>query len=141
MKGLFIIVILAVTLLYIANQLQQADGYYQGSGELSSLQSIHANPGQINLPYPPAEQVYPLPTFKVPPPSFAIIPQQPGDAKQPSYMVKFVDKDLNIKTECLKYQMANSIPGENIMPSSLSSGEFRLSCPPQNSLDYKPWPF
>ncbi len=95
-----------------------------------------------NKHFAPADK-QPVPGDGIETPSFPITSSfQPSDAKQPSFFVKFLTANGQIDKRCLKGYMANQIPHENVMPSSLDiDGNFKHICPGQESADLKMWPF
>ena len=95
-----------------------------------------------NRPCPPPDK-QPVPGDQTARSSFPITSSyQPSDAKLPSYYVKYLAANGSIEKNCLKKYMADQIPHENILPSSLNlDGEFKDICPAQENADFRMWPF
>jgi hypothetical protein len=93
-------------------------------------------------PYPVVVTT-PMAPRRVLPPSFPpVISYYPSDAKQPSYLVRYINASGDMVTECLKGRMAKQIPDENIMPSSVNSeGDLCTLCPMQDTEPFSVWPF
>ncbi len=95
------------------------------------------------------KKAYPLTTNpslaprRVKEPSFPpVISYYPSDAKQPSFLVRYINANGDIVTECLKGRMAKQIPDENIMPSSVDTkGNLCTHCHLQDTEPFSMWPF
>ena len=85
---------------------------------------------------------HPVPAFGTAPPSLPITSATYArSAELGAFLVRYVSANHTIENHCLLQNMANTIPTENIMPSSLKHGVFATPCPEQDALEYRPWPF
>lgn len=83
-----------------------------------------------------------LPSLRMPPPQLPIIPTQPNPVNLPSYLVKYINKDGVLHTDCIREYMLKEIPRDRIMPSSFNNhGAFANLCNAEDSIPYKQWPF
>lgn len=99
---------------------------------------IHATPDAVI----PAPDEQPVPAFATLAPSLPITSSSfATDPNLAAFSVRYISAEGTIEEHCLKKVMADSIPSENVMGSSLDDGQFRNLCPAQETLDYKPWPF
>ena len=135
MNYLLILVALAAFSFMIV-YMQRPLTYYR---EPQPQRVIHASPDSAI----PGPDVQPVAVFGTVAPSLPITSSAfATTADLAAYNVRYISANGLIREHCLKKVMADSIPTEKILPSSLDSqGNFKNVCAAQQSVEYKPWPF
>lgn len=134
MKYLVVLVIIAA-FFFVVVWMRQPATFYRKPQPLSV---IHASPDDA-IPEP---DKHPVPTG-IAKPSLPITSSSfATDPELSAFTVRYISAHSRIEEHCLKRVMADSIPSENVLASSLDGhGNFTNLCPAQESIDYKPWPF
>ena len=102
---------------------------------------VDTNPTTNSVPAYLSKSQLVLPSSRTPAPSFPIILTQPDPVNLHSWQIKYVGGDNLLHDDCIREIMADTIPRERILPSSLQGGVYSVPCGAEMSLPYKPWPF
>lgn len=103
---------------------------------------IGTNPTTNSTPAYLVKPQLALPSARTPAPSLPIIYTQPSAVNLPSWLIKYVAADNLLHSDCIREIMADAIPRDRILPSSVDSGgSYSTPCASETSLPYHPWPF
>jgi len=109
--------------------------------QLTYLGVLQGGPVATSNNPPWARPKQPLPNERVQS-VFPIIYSQPGTPLIESYLVKYLDKNNRMRTDCLPENVARQIPAHRIFSSTfLESGNYAHPCPQQEASNYRVWPF
>lgn len=131
MKWVFVIVLVVLLGLVLANR--------TSTFTPSPLSVLNETPdAKVDPP-----KTFPVPPFNIQDPSLPITSSPYAVSPNlTAYMVRYVAADRNIRDHCMRLDMAESIPSENVMSSSVNpDGTFKTRCPSNTQLPYKIWPF
>lgn len=103
--------------------------------------TLNANPTTNSTPSHQNKPRVALPSSRTPAPSFPIILTQPDPVNLHSWQIKYIGADNLLRDDCIREIMANTIPRDRILPSSMGGGFYNTPCNAEMSLPYHPWPF
>ncbi len=111
--------------------------------ELTSFEQAHAkHEATTNRPRHAPGVELAVADDSEPEPAFPLVPTQPSSPHLPSYRVKYLNAQDIVREECLKENMAETIPQERIFPSSVdAAGQFTNRCNSEESRPFRPYPF
>ena len=102
---------------------------------------LNTNPTTNSVPAYLNKPQIALPSSRTPAPSLPILYTQPNVVNLPSWLIKYVAADNLLHTDCIREIMADTIPRDRILPSSIEGGVYSVPCAAETSMPYKPWPF